>query len=119
MTAARVPETDRVAQRAYSIWEEEGRPHGRDRAHWDRAQREMTDDGPMVDAPSDLAPAEDAETPAPVMAEAGPQVPDPVAKKPGRARKPADPEAPAKAPRARKAAADPAAKRPRAGTAAS
>ena len=63
MTAARVPETDRVAQRAYSIWEEEGRPHGRDRAHWDRAQREMTDDGPMVDAPIDLARAKGGSRP--------------------------------------------------------
>lgn len=28
---------DWIARRAYSLWEEEGRPHGRDEAHWQTA----------------------------------------------------------------------------------
>ncbi|HEX3969850.1 MAG TPA: DUF2934 domain-containing protein [Stellaceae bacterium] len=31
----------RVQQRAYAIWEAEGRPGGRDREHWERAEREL------------------------------------------------------------------------------
>jgi hypothetical protein len=30
-----------IRERAYHIWEEEGRPHGRDREHWERASREI------------------------------------------------------------------------------
>ncbi|MBV9785134.1 MAG: DUF2934 domain-containing protein [Acidisphaera sp.] len=30
-----------IRQRAYEIWESEGRPHGRDQAHWERARREI------------------------------------------------------------------------------
>jgi hypothetical protein len=32
---------DRISKRAYQIWESEGRPHGRDGEHWDRATREI------------------------------------------------------------------------------
>lgn len=32
---------DRIRQRAYAIWEEEGRPQGRERDHWERAAHEM------------------------------------------------------------------------------
>jgi hypothetical protein len=35
---------DRVQQRAYEIWEREGRPHGRDDEHWQRAEREIRDE---------------------------------------------------------------------------
>lgn len=31
-----------VQQRAYAIWEAEGRPEGRDRTHWEQAERELT-----------------------------------------------------------------------------
>lgn len=31
------PLEDRIRDRAHRIWEEEGRPEGRDRAHWDMA----------------------------------------------------------------------------------
>ena len=37
--------TDReqwVQQRAYALWETEGRPDGRDRAHWEQAERELS-----------------------------------------------------------------------------
>jgi hypothetical protein len=30
-----------TAQRAYEIWESEGRPHGRDQEHWARAEAEL------------------------------------------------------------------------------
>jgi hypothetical protein len=30
-----------VRERAYQIWEEEGRPEAREQFHWDRAAREM------------------------------------------------------------------------------
>ncbi len=30
-----------VRERAYAIWEEEGRPHGRDLDHWHRAAAEI------------------------------------------------------------------------------
>lgn len=29
-----------ISKRAYSIWEEAGRPHGHDNAHWEQAVRE-------------------------------------------------------------------------------
>ena len=32
---------DRVRQRAYQIWEEEGRPEGREAEHWRRAEVEV------------------------------------------------------------------------------
>jgi hypothetical protein len=31
----------RIRERAYGIWIEEGRPHGRDLAHWQRARQEL------------------------------------------------------------------------------
>ena len=35
------PDEHRIRERAYSIWIEEGRPHGRDLAHWRRADHEL------------------------------------------------------------------------------
>lgn len=35
----------RVRERAYQIWEQEGRPHGRDAHHWQRAAAEFADAG--------------------------------------------------------------------------
>ena len=32
---------DLIRERAYGIWIAEGRPHGRDLAHWQRARREL------------------------------------------------------------------------------
>jgi hypothetical protein len=31
----------RIRQRAYELWERDGRPEGRDRAHWHQAEREI------------------------------------------------------------------------------
>lgn len=33
--------TRRIQERAHSIWEQEGRPHGRDAQHWSQAEREI------------------------------------------------------------------------------
>jgi hypothetical protein len=35
--------TEKIRRRAYAIWEGEGRPHGRDRIHWLRAEAEVRD----------------------------------------------------------------------------
>lgn len=31
----------RIAERAHHLWEREGCPHGRDRAHWEEARRQI------------------------------------------------------------------------------
>jgi hypothetical protein len=38
---ARDPVDEAIRRRAYEIWESEGRPDGRDREHWSRAQSEV------------------------------------------------------------------------------
>lgn len=35
---------DRIRDRAYALWEAEGHPDGRDREHWARAERELTEE---------------------------------------------------------------------------
>jgi hypothetical protein len=35
----------RIRDRARAIWEEEGRPEGRDREHWERAAAEVDAEG--------------------------------------------------------------------------
>ena len=37
---------DLIRQRAYVIWIAEGRPHGRDLAHWQRAHQELQREAP-------------------------------------------------------------------------
>lgn len=32
---------ERIRQRAYALWEQAGRPHGQDEAHWHQARREL------------------------------------------------------------------------------
>ena len=39
-----LPDENRIRERAYGIWVEEGRPHGQDLAHWQRAWRELQPD---------------------------------------------------------------------------
>lgn len=41
---ASLPDERRIRERAYGIWIEEGRPHGRDLAHWRRACLELQQD---------------------------------------------------------------------------
>jgi hypothetical protein len=38
---ASLPDEHRIRERAYGIWIEEGRPQGRDLAHWQRARMEL------------------------------------------------------------------------------
>ena len=39
----------RVRERAHQLWEQEGRPHGRDFDHWERASREIdAEDNPVA-----------------------------------------------------------------------
>ncbi|WP_207478782.1 DUF2934 domain-containing protein [Arenibaculum pallidiluteum] len=45
---------DRIRQRAYEIWEKEGRPEGRHDQHWSQAE---TEDRPSGDMPPDDMPA--------------------------------------------------------------
>lgn len=33
---------ERIGQRAYELWESEGRPDSRDQAHWQQAEMEIT-----------------------------------------------------------------------------
>jgi Protein of unknown function (DUF2934) len=35
--------SDRIRQRAYEIWQSEGKPHGRNLIHWLRAEAEIRD----------------------------------------------------------------------------
>lgn len=35
---------DRIQQRAYQIWESEGRPGGREYEHWEQAERELREE---------------------------------------------------------------------------
>jgi hypothetical protein len=37
---------DLIRERAYGMWIEEGRPHGRDLAHWQRARQELQPEAP-------------------------------------------------------------------------
>jgi hypothetical protein len=46
----RTPRESRIAERAYALWEAEGRPEGRDKEHWSRAEAE-DDPGPGEVAP--------------------------------------------------------------------
>lgn len=39
---------ERIRQRAHEIWEREGRPHGLEQEHWDRATREIDAEGGQV-----------------------------------------------------------------------
>jgi hypothetical protein len=58
---------EKIRGRAYTIWEEEGGEHGRDREHWARAEQEVGSDGRSVTAPTQQAPAEGGDdTPAPL-----------------------------------------------------
>lgn len=53
----------RIRERAYQIWEREGRPEGRDFDHWTRAVAEVSaeEGGDKGPAPAKRAPAQKAE----------------------------------------------------------
>ena len=41
----------KIRDRAYAIWEREGRPEGREHQHWEQAQQEIDDEGGDERAP--------------------------------------------------------------------
>lgn len=45
-------DNDKIAQTAYRIWDEEGRPEGRDLDHWLRAQAMLTASPPKAAKPA-------------------------------------------------------------------
>lgn len=52
-----------IQELAYQLWEQEGRPEGRDREHWERAQRQLQGEEPGVMSeatPSSAAPGDNA-----------------------------------------------------------
>ena len=78
---------DRIKQRAYEIWEREGRPDGRGDVHWSMAVQEIrAEDGWVDDAADSAGPTDDlsrqlgsAEAAlAPEGTEAAPEEPAPV-----------------------------------------
>lgn len=111
------PDENEIAQRAYKLWEAEGRPEGRDVAHWHQAEQDVSE--PVTQPVEEVAPdVEETPVAAEPAVEAAAVEPisaaDAVGEvvKPKRARKPkavADETVPAepkaKAPRRRKAAA--------------
>ena len=44
---------ERIAARAYEIWESQGRPHGHDIRHWHQAERDVTHAKAAPDKPVD------------------------------------------------------------------
>ena len=40
------PDEHQIRERAYGIWLEEGQPHGRELAHWQRAHQELQREAP-------------------------------------------------------------------------
>ena len=49
---------DAIRERAYLIWEREGRPHGRDFEHWVRAEVELIAEGSNNTAAATIAPVQ-------------------------------------------------------------
>jgi hypothetical protein len=95
--ASRSPEPRNVAERAYSLWEEEGRPHGRHETHWERAEQELSGaeksaaapvgDGQVAAKSAEPAPKKPAPKPAAAAAAAAVSAGEPAPAKPARARK--------------------------------
>ena len=44
-----MPDEDKIRERAYAIWEEDGRPEGRQEEHWYRASTELGSAGLSMD----------------------------------------------------------------------
>jgi hypothetical protein len=93
---------EKIRQRAYEIWDREGRQEGRAEEHWQQAERELA--ASQADAPSDTT--NEAGLPAlPIKAEAGVAA---QAKRPGNgASKPTPTGAPPTARRKRRGAQQP------------
>ena len=86
---------ERIRQRAHEIWEEEGRPEGREYSHWLRARAEIQDTA--GDAPAEAGRASKADIarnalpPGTVPEKPTAENPDRIARlKPARPKKPLD-----------------------------
>jgi hypothetical protein len=44
----------RIRERAYRIWEDEGKPSGREKEHWRRARREIEEEDGFISGDQDL-----------------------------------------------------------------
>ena len=55
----------RIRERAYEIWVSEGRPHGRDAEHWQRAEAEIAAESGAVADPAAAGSKPSAEPPSP------------------------------------------------------
>jgi len=47
---------ERIRRRAHEIWEREGRPHGKDAEHWERAAREIDGEAAAAAQPGNAFP---------------------------------------------------------------
>jgi hypothetical protein len=79
----------RIRERAYEIWVREGRPHGRDAEHWQKAVAEITaESGAVADR---AAAGSKPRTEAPSTAPVAPNAPSTSAASPLRSRRAAKP----------------------------
>jgi hypothetical protein len=93
------PNEAEIGRRAYELWEAEGRPEGRDVAHWHQAERDISD--PVVAPIPESVPAAEpvpkpraTRVPKPKATDAAAAGPEAAAKpKPARKRKSAAPGA--------------------------
>jgi hypothetical protein len=60
---------DSIRERAYQIWEREGRPHGREYDHWVQARVELMAEATVVERPRKTAQVSTA-APKPALAKA-------------------------------------------------
>lgn len=47
---------DAISQRAYELWENEGRPEGSDQRHWFQAEQQLRENGQSSSRNSDVTP---------------------------------------------------------------
>ncbi|MCW2392742.1 hypothetical protein M2336_001105 [Sphingobium sp. B1D7B] len=81
-----------ISKRAYELWEAEGRPHGRDREHWEQVEQEvLSQQQQQAASPADDAdlslPQEQSETMAAASSPASTALPAKKASAAGRAKK--------------------------------
>jgi hypothetical protein len=50
-----LPKEQRIRERAYRLWEEEGRQRGREKEHWERACAEIEEEDRVVRCDQDLS----------------------------------------------------------------
>ena len=51
-----MPDNDVIQKRAYTIWEQEGRPEGRHQEHWNQAETELSPaNGSKQDYPNTIS----------------------------------------------------------------